>query len=79
MAADDDKKGTPPPAPSPLLNSVYPDATAILGFAPAPVDQILKKGIVVLDTNALLVPYLTGRGSLDEIKRLAQSWFRKRD
>jgi rRNA-processing protein FCF1 len=52
-----------------VLNTIYPDASAIFSFGPARLAEIIDNGMIVLDTNALLVPYKTGRASLDEIKK----------
>jgi hypothetical protein len=51
------------------LKRLYPDAVAIFAFEPAPLETIKNRCLVVLDTNALLVPYNTGKDSLDVIAR----------
>ena len=57
------------PYKGPVLNSVYPDAAALFAFGPASVGDILKQGMIIIDTNVLLLPYLTGSASLAEIKK----------
>lgn len=49
---------------------IYPNAEDIFGLSLTPVDKIKDKCKIVLDTNALLVPYLTGSESLNEIKKV---------
>lgn len=49
---------------------IYPDAAEIFGLTLASLDKIKDKCKIVLDTNALLVPYLTGSESLNEIKKV---------
>ena len=39
------------------LDTVYPDAYEVFGFAPRPLKDVLANAVFVLDTNALLVPY----------------------
>lgn len=46
---------------------VYPDATGLMSWSPETLQQVKDVAIVVVDTNALLVPYGTGKASLDEI------------
>ena len=52
-----------------IKNHVYPDPEGIFSFKPKTVSEAKKTGLIVLDTNTLLVPYIVGRGSLDQIKR----------
>ncbi len=52
--------------------NTYPDPTNIFSLKLAPVDEIISKCVIVLDTNALLVPYSTGSESLSEIERVFQ-------
>jgi len=52
-----------------VLDSVYKDAEQVFQFKPRPLEESAKTGIVVLDTNALLVPYGTGKQSLTAIKK----------
>lgn len=51
-------------------DAVYPDAQGIFSFQSKSLAQIKNDCIVVLDTNSLLVPYTTGKESLDEIGRI---------
>jgi rRNA-processing protein FCF1 len=51
-------------------NSLYPDAESIFSFHPRTIEEIKDDCIVVLDTNSLLVPYTTGKESLDQISRI---------
>ena len=51
-------------------HKIYPDASEIFGLTLAPLDKVKDKCKIVLDTNALLVPYLTGSESLNEIKKV---------
>jgi uncharacterized protein YfkK (UPF0435 family) len=51
-----------------ILNSLYPEADAIFSFKPQPLEDIKDKCLVVLDTNVLLVPFDTGKDSLQQIK-----------
>jgi hypothetical protein len=48
---------------------LFPDAAEIFAFAPASLAQALEHGIVVVDTNVLLVPYTTGPASLEQIRQ----------
>lgn len=47
---------------------LFPDAAEIFAFAPVSLAQALEHGMVVVDTNVLLVPYTTGRASLEQIR-----------
>jgi hypothetical protein len=51
-----------------VLHSVYPDAAAIFSFQPSPLQTILSDCLIVLDTNVLLIPYGTGRESLEQVR-----------
>lgn len=53
-----------------VLKRVYPDAESLFSFAPESLEAVKDNCLVVLDTNALLVPFSTGRHSLDEIRRV---------
>src|ERR1700738_3959615 len=56
--------------PDPLVrDQTYPEPSAIFNFAPVELATALKEGVVVVDTNVLVVPYITGKASLDQIKR----------
>jgi hypothetical protein len=55
--------------PDPLVRQrLFPDAAQVFAFAPVGLAEALKQGIVVVDTNVLLVPYTTGRASLEQIR-----------
>jgi hypothetical protein len=51
-----------------LANQIYPDAEKIFSDKLKPLSEIKDDCIVVLDTNSLLVPYLIGKESIDQIK-----------
>jgi hypothetical protein len=65
--ADETKPGALDPH---ALSSTYPDASAIFSFRSKELSEVKASALVVLDTNALLVPYRTGRSSLDEIRKI---------
>jgi rRNA-processing protein FCF1 len=46
---------------------IYPDATGIISWSPQSLEDVKDSAVVVVDTNALLVPFGTGKASLDEI------------
>ena len=50
-----------------ISNSIYPDAEAIFQFELRSLDEIKNDCYVVLDTNALLVPYTVNPKGLQEI------------
>jgi len=52
-----------------IANSVYPDAEAIFATRLKPLSEIKDDCFIVLDTNALLVPYTISSKSLGEIKK----------
>lgn len=51
-----------------VLKDIFPDASTIFTFSPSTVSQIKDECKVVVDTNALLVPYTVSKSSLDTIK-----------
>lgn len=51
-----------------VLKDIFPDASNIFTFSPSTVSQIKDDCMVVVDTNALLVPYTVSKSSLDTIK-----------
>ena len=51
-----------------ISNSVYPDAESIFTARLQPLEEIKDDSFVVLDTNALLVPYTISPKSLGEIR-----------
>ena len=55
------------------INKIYPIAEDIFKLKLSAVNDIKNSCIVVLDTNALLVPYLTGSDSLKELKKMYAS------
>jgi hypothetical protein len=46
----------------------FPDAAEIFRFSQVPLETALAEGIIVLDTNVLLVPYGTGKASVEQIR-----------
>lgn len=52
------------------LNEVYPDAANVFSEDFKKPEEIIKEGIVILDTNILLVPFVTSEKSVTEIKRI---------
>jgi rRNA-processing protein FCF1 len=53
--------------------SIYPEAEGIFSFRPRLLAQIKDDCLVILDTNALLVPYTTGKDSLVQIGKIYKS------
>ena len=51
-----------------IAESIYPDVQPIFTAKYKPLEEIKEDCLVVLDTNALLVPYLIGRDSLQQIR-----------
>jgi PIN like domain len=61
------------PFPDPLVRQrLFPEAAKVFEFAPKPLKQIFHEAVVVIDTNVLLVPYNTGKASLDQIRKIYQ-------
>ena len=52
-----------------IINSIYPEAESIFTTRLRPLEEIKDDCYIVLDTNALLVPYGTGKESLDQIRQ----------
>lgn len=52
-----------------IANSVYPEAAPIFTHGLRPLNEIKNDCFVVIDTNALLVPYNTGKESLEQIQK----------
>jgi len=50
--------------------AIYPEAASIFSFRPKPLSEVKDDCLVILDTNALLVPYTTGKESLEEIGKI---------
>jgi hypothetical protein len=51
-----------------IANSTFPDAESLFEIYIKPLEVIKNTALIVLDTNALLVPYSTGKDSLTQIK-----------
>jgi len=51
-----------------IANSIFPDAESVFATYIKPLEEIKNTALVVLDTNALLVPYSIGSNSLSQIK-----------
>lgn len=51
-----------------IANSVYPEAEPIFTIRPKSLEEVKVDCFVVLDTNALLVPYTTSKESLEQIR-----------
>jgi DNA-binding NarL/FixJ family response regulator len=51
-----------------IANSIYPEADPLFAVHLKSPQEIREKCVVVLDTNALLVPYTIGKKSLTEIR-----------
>lgn len=57
------------PFPDPLVQQrIFPEPSEVFDFAPVTLETALKDGVVVIDTNVLLIPYTTGKASLDQIR-----------
>lgn len=56
------------------LNKVYPEAEKIFSTAFKSAEEIIKKGIIILDTNILLIPFDTNPKSLAEIKQIFEKY-----
>lgn len=55
--------------PDPLARQrAFPDAKEIFTFTPISFETALAEGLIVLDTNVLLVPYGTGKASIEQIR-----------
>ena len=50
-----------------IAESTYPEVTPIFTAKFKTIDEVKEDCIVILDTNALLVPYLIGKDSLEQI------------
>lgn len=51
-----------------ISNRVFPDAKAVFSRKTKPVGDVKDDALIVLDTNALLVPYTVGKEGLDKIR-----------
>jgi uncharacterized protein YutE (UPF0331/DUF86 family) len=56
-----------------ILNSTYPDAETIFTSHLKSLDELKSECSIVLDTNALLVPYSIGKESLEQIRKTYKS------
>lgn len=52
-----------------VANLTYPEAAQIFSASLKSLDAIKENCIIVLDTNALLVPFTTGKESLEQIRK----------
>ena len=53
--------------PDPLVRQrIFPEPAEVFDFAPVTLATALKDGLVVIDTNVLLIPYTTGKASLEQ-------------
>jgi hypothetical protein len=56
--------------PDPLVRQTkFPEPAAVFGFVSASLPEALKDGLLVVDTYVLLVPYATGKASLEQIRQ----------
>src|SRR5665648_86932 len=53
-----------------ISNKIYPDIVGIFKSEVKPLITIKDNCIVVFDTNVLLLPYIIGKASLEEIKKI---------
>jgi hypothetical protein len=57
--------------------ALYPEAQPIFGFKLEHIEGVKDEALIVLDTNALLVPYTVGKQSLEEIEKTYRSLIAK--
>jgi hypothetical protein len=55
-----------------VAHSIFPDASAVFTYRPSPLAEAKDTACIVLDTNALLVPYGIGAQTLSEIEATYQ-------
>jgi hypothetical protein len=56
--------------PDPLVRQRnFPEPSQVFSFSPVRLEEALQNGVIVVDTNVLLVPYATGRTGLEQIRR----------
>jgi rRNA-processing protein FCF1 len=55
-----------------VTHSIFPDASAVFTCRPSPLAEVKDTACIVLDTNALLVPYGIGAQTLSEIEATYQ-------
>jgi len=51
-------------------NKIYPKAENLFSVRVKDIEKVKSNSIIVIDTNALLVPYLTGSESLSELEKV---------
>jgi rRNA-processing protein FCF1 len=56
-----------------VTNSVFPDAKSLFSSGPQSLLGIQNESVIVLDTNVLLVPFTTGKESLEQINQTLRS------
>ncbi|WP_166820084.1 PIN-like domain-containing protein [Thalassoroseus pseudoceratinae] len=56
-----------------LRDDVYPDAASLISFQPKSVDELAKTGLVVPDTNVLLLLFKTDARSINEVSKVFKS------
>jgi rRNA-processing protein FCF1 len=61
-----------------VANQTYPEAEKIFTARLKPLDEIKDDCFIILDTNSLLVPYNTGKESVEQIKRTYRSLVAKK-
>lgn len=59
------------------LNKVYPDAHNVFSIRFKKPEEIIKKGIIILDTNVLLAPFDTNEKSIVDIRKIYLSFKEK--
>ena len=52
------------------MNDLFPNAESLFSYSLRPVEEIMGDCLVVLDTNVLLLPYNTGKTTLDQISKI---------
>lgn len=56
--------------PDPLVRvRTFPEPDKVFDFVPVPLEEALRDGLVVVDTNVLLLPYTVGQASLQQIRK----------
>lgn len=55
-----------------ISQSIFPDAAGIFSWQPRSLDEVISTANIVLDTNALLLPYSTGSQTLLQIEKTYQ-------
>lgn len=52
------------------MRDLFPNAESLFSYSLRPVEEIMADCLVVLDTNVLLIPYNTGKTTLDQISKI---------